>query len=478
MREKIKIITSVLIILAVVYLALSPCLRNDFTTWDDYRYIGENPLIRDFSSQGIQRIFTSRIFAGLYMPLVLFTYSLEYRFFGENPFYYHATNFILHLINCLLVFWLIFLVSGQSEVALITALLFGVHPMHVESVAWIAERKDMLYALFFLSSVICYLCYRSTGLLRYYLLSFCAFVISLTAKPMGIFLFAILLLFDYLLDSRISRRRVIDKIPFLVIPAVYPAIFVLPYKHLSGTLTMIPERLCSILFYLQKMLLPLKLSPIYPLNPSCLAISLPLAALFITLAFMFKDKARRILIFGTLFFLFGLLPILIRLDRFIIADRYTYIPYVGIFYIVACGFYWLYARTRENKTANIIVAVVMSLVIAEFSLLSHARTKVWKDGISLWSDTLRNYPDSYTAYNNRGVAYGRNGRLELALADFNRAVEIKPENREAYHNRAMAYFLKKQYAKSWEEIRKLEGLGFWADANFLEKLKRASPEKP
>jgi hypothetical protein len=140
------------VVLAITALALSPSLRNGFTNLDDNVLVTDNAMIMQLTPASVREIFTS-FHSGLYHPLVLLSYAVEFRFFKLDPLPYHCTNLLLHLLNCALVFWLFRRIAGNQWVAFIVALLFGIHPMHVESVAWVAERKDVLYAAFYLAAL-------------------------------------------------------------------------------------------------------------------------------------------------------------------------------------------------------------------------------------------------------------------------------------------------------------------------------------
>jgi len=156
---KIKPIVLIALVVICAFFSLSPSLNNGFTNWDDPGYVIDNPDIKDISLKGLSNIFTT-FHRGLYKPLIILSFALEYHFFKLDPLAYHITNLILHLINCVLVFVFIFILCANPWVAFISAFLFGIHPLHVESVAWITERKDMLYTLFFLGSLISYLIFR------------------------------------------------------------------------------------------------------------------------------------------------------------------------------------------------------------------------------------------------------------------------------------------------------------------------------
>ena len=217
-RRSLRIFLASALILVITFMAFAPCLQNSFVdSWDDNTYVRKNVLIRDLSWRNVTTVFSTFILA-TYLPVTMLTYMVDYQLVGLKPFGYHLTNLILHLLNCLLVFWLIGLLSRNILVSFITAILFGVHPIHVESVAWISERKDVLYAAFFLLSMICY-CYYSRTLKtgKAYWLAVLFFVLSLLSKAMAVTLPFLLLLMDYFRGRKFDRRMILDKIPFLVL---------------------------------------------------------------------------------------------------------------------------------------------------------------------------------------------------------------------------------------------------------------------
>ena len=158
--RKNQIIVSIFFIIVVTFVSFSSSLDNNFTNWDDQNFITDNPLIKTLSLENLEDIFTDFYKENFRQPLVLLSFSLEYHFFQLNPFIYHLDNLILHILNALLVFYLIFILSDNVFVSLLAAVLFGIHPLHVESVAWLSERKDVLSTFFFLLAVIFYLFYK------------------------------------------------------------------------------------------------------------------------------------------------------------------------------------------------------------------------------------------------------------------------------------------------------------------------------
>lgn len=184
--EKLRIIIPVFLILVIVIVSFYPCLQNKFTNWDDDLYVTDNKTIQSAGPAKLKNIFTT-LFIAHYQPVTVLSYALEYHFFKLDPFYYHLTNLILHLLNCLLVFWLIYLLSNSLLVAALTAVFFGIHPLQAESVAWISERKNLLYAFFYLGAMISYIYYLSRAKkLKYYIFCLSLFILSLLSKSAAV----------------------------------------------------------------------------------------------------------------------------------------------------------------------------------------------------------------------------------------------------------------------------------------------------
>jgi len=455
-----KIILSLCLILAIPAISFFPCLKNDFLNWDDPQYVTENKMITELSWRNIETIFDS-IYMGHYHPLTLLSYALEYRFFKLNPFAYHLTNLILHLMNGLLVFWLMMMLKGGVLTSLAVSLLFGIHPLHVESVAWISERKDLLCSFFFLGSLVVYLTYLKTRGMRFYFLSLFLFLLSLLSKSMAVTLPLVLVLCDYLLDRKFDRKSLIEKIPFWVIAFIFGIIasfalrssgMVDPKSSLSflKNIFIMSEVLTS---YFSKLILPIKLSCLYPsiqgIGGVWSYVSLTTIIGFL-IAGILLGRYNKTITFGTLLFFITILPVLpVR----IMADRYIYIPSIGLFFIAAEGFYWLYRSKLEPiKIVKPIFAILLIGILGTFSFLTWERCQVWEDSISLWSNVLKNYPSLQIAYNNRGTAYLRRGDYDKAIFDYDQALRINPnffkKAYDLYDNRGSAYLMKGDYERA------------------------------
>ena len=215
----------ILVCLVLTFIVMSPNLNNEFLNWDDQEYISKNPLIKDLSVQGIKNIFQNEHIIASYVPIVLVSWAVDYAIGGMNPTMFHLSNIIIHLIVVLLVYWLVLLVSKRKGIALLAALLFGIHPMHVEAVSWLSARKDLMYSLFFVPALISYYYYIERepryGRIYTYLGCLLFFVLSLYSKGTAVILPFILLLFDYYFIRTDIKKVILEKLPFFLLSAFF-----------------------------------------------------------------------------------------------------------------------------------------------------------------------------------------------------------------------------------------------------------------
>ena len=216
----------------ITAIAFFPSLSNGFTNWDDEVYVINNENIREFSWEKIKYWFGA-YHHGNYHPLTMVSYMWEYSISELNPSIYHINNYILHLLNTALVFFFIYKLTDKKEVAIIVATLFGVHPMHVESVAWISERKDLLYSVFYLSTLIVYLGYKHSPDWKKYLLLLVLFVASLLSKSAAVVLPIVLLLIDYYQQRKLTIKLIIEKIPLFALSIVFGVLLTIVPVNLS-----------------------------------------------------------------------------------------------------------------------------------------------------------------------------------------------------------------------------------------------------
>ncbi|MGQ9702024.1 MAG: tetratricopeptide repeat protein [bacterium] len=455
--HKINIYIGIIVIIIINSLSLSGCINNDFTNWDDDVYVINNIHIRSLSLHNILTIFSSYYYGG-YIPVTIISFAINYQFSQNSARAYHLTNFILHLINSLLVFWVIFMLTKKVPIAMITGLFFGIHPLHIESVAWITERKDVLYALFFLTSATLYIYYLHKKTIKFYFLSLSFFILSLLSKPSAISLPFILLLIDYFYSKRLEKRLLLKKIPFFLLSLIFTVLAFIGQRSVGAIPTNIlfslPGNIIIALrifiFYLYKTILPIKLSCLYPAPDtidqwqSKFFLFSPLIFFGLVILVIISKKITHKIIFGILFFAFAILPVIqiIPIGQQI-ADRYTYIPLIGLFYIFAEG--WFAYFQKSPKILKILLVLILIFIFSCFSFLSARRCRVWKNGITLWSDVIKHYPRMAKPYNNRGILYAQNGQYELALSDLNQSIALNPNLAEPYNNRGLLFLSVMKY---------------------------------
>jgi protein O-mannosyl-transferase len=457
-KSKNQLYLSVVIIIISTFIVFGPSLSNQFIKgWDDNEMLLENDKITSLSGSSIKTMFTASHY-GLYHPLVHLSYAVEYKYFGFNPAIYHWTNLILHLVIAILVFFFIYLLSGNILVAFITGLIFGIHPIQVESVAWIAERKDVLYGLFFIASLISYILYRDLDKKKYYYYALSLFLLSLLSKPMAISLPLVLILIDYYR----KRWNLIDKIPFFVLSAVFGIIAIFA-KQATGGLV-VPEPPLSLMnlfissyrlifYYLPRIFLFFNFTRLYPhasfipehlpesftLLPFSFLIAPFLLILLIGgLFFLFRDKIK--IMFGLLFFFVTIAPGILFIQVGYFADRYSYIPVIGIFYLFAMGIAWLYQnRIKNNKLfKKIAVVFVIGLILITIRI-TWERISIWRNDLSLNNEACRLFPHYSESYLNRGNVYKDRKEYIRALEDYNKALKIEPDSSKALANRGNLY---------------------------------------
>ncbi|MBU0489594.1 MAG: tetratricopeptide repeat protein [Bacteroidetes bacterium] len=436
------------------FLLFIPSISNDFVSnWDDNLYILYNPNLQRTGFDAISGIFSEFYFAN-YHPLTSLTFWCEFQFFGNNPIPFHFLNFLLHLCNTALVFLLIKNLFKEPLAAMFAALLFGIHPMHVESVAWISERKDLLYSLFFLLSLISYQRYlRNPEKKRLLLYSLILFVCSLMSKSAAVVLPVVLLLFDWFGNRKLKAGVWLEKLPFFALSVLFGILAIKSQSAGNSINTIyIPdfsflERLFlagyAVGEYILKAILPFGLSALhfYPVSQDGtldMAVWLsPVWIAAIAAGIWFFRNNHKYITFGLLFFLIniGLVIQILPVGQAIISERYSYIPYIGLF-IVPAMFVALLNRKKHKLT------LLATMVLLGFSILcavtTFNRIPVWKNGVTLFSDVIEKYPGSDYGYFVRGNSFYDMKKYDAALRDFDKALQIMPDYAVEYNNRGNA----------------------------------------
>lgn len=485
------------VLTVAVFITFFPALSHDFVNWDDDVNVYDNQNINKLTADNVKKIFTSPVI-GNYNPLPILTFAVEKHFFGLDPFIYHFDNLLLHIINTLLVFFLAMGLGLKRPAAFLLAVLFGIHPMRVESVAWVTERKDVLFGLFTLSAMLCYISWLKGKKKIYIWWTYLFFLISVFAKIQAVALPLSLLAIDYYMNRPLKWRLVIEKVPmFLVSLAVGLAgIWLLSeQKSLDPLQYTLVEKLLigswSLVIFIVKSVVPYEMSAVYPFPkpgdiPWGFYIS-PLVIIVLAAGIFYSRKQTKVLAFGTLFFLFNIMFLLqvVAAGQGFIADRFGYIAYFGLFFVYAYGMQWL----LENRPAwKPVLWVSVTLVLLVLAGVARNRVYAWKNPDTLWTDVLSKYKNVAVAYNNRGKYYRENkqfdkaladydnmlriapddfngfnsrgrlwfdlGKIDKALPDFNRSIELNPRFAKAYSNRGAVYGMKKEYALAAADLTK------------------------
>lgn len=444
------------VIAILTYIAYSNSFKGEFLNWDDNVYITNSELITDLSSDGIHKMFTEYHNSN-YHPLTTISFAIQYKLSDASPGLFHVVNFIFHLLNTLLVFYLIFLITKRLEVAFIVSLFFGIHPMHVESVSWISEHKDLLYTFFYIIALISYVIYiRNTRKFQYLILSLLLFSLSLFSKSAAVIFPLVLILFDYYYKRKLKLSVVLEKIPFFALSVVFGVLAIYSQQS-DSSMDMLDYSLVdrlflsayAIIYYIFKLLVPTALSAMhyYPLKVggylSFGYYLVPLVILLIVYGVYKSGKFKKELIFGLGFYLINLLLVIqiIPVGRAIVAERYTYVPYIGLFFII--GQFLIMVTDNKLRSASKIKTPLIAILVLYaivFTATSWNRNNVWKDSGTLLNDIIKKYPDRGFAYFARGNIRVNKKDVQGAFADYNKAIELDPDIPNAYHSRALLQF--------------------------------------
>lgn len=436
----------VLVFTALIY---TRALSNGITNLDDDFYLVLNPYLRNFSLAGVKDIFTS-FYTANYHPLTTLTYFIEYHFFELNPFPYHFTNVALHVANTWLAYRLAKALSGKDFTGLVVAILFGLHPMHVESVAWISERKDVMYTFFYLLSAIAYLQYIDSSLNRKYLLLASAlFICSLLSKAAAVTLPVLFIAFDLYRGRQISGRSIVEKSPLLALSIVFGVLNIMAQKA-GGSLNdlMVSYGFINgvflftsgLSFYLLWFAAPVSLCAMHyfpevaaGMLPWQYYASLPFLVAVVWLLFKRYTLQKEVL-FGSAFFIITISVMLqiVSVGSALTAERYTYVSYIGLFYIV--GQFISFVRERQSGP---VVLAGFGLACVLFAVQTYDRIGVWKDGRVLFTDVIEKNPTIYIGYWMRGNLARKEGDLKSAMQDYNKAIFYNPKFEDAYFNRGL-----------------------------------------
>ena len=477
-----------LILLFLVLLPLIvlwPVFRADFIAYDDPQYVTHNPQVRrGLTRAGFRWAFETGYFANWH-PLTWLSHMADVSLFGLSPHGHHATNLVLHVANTLLLFLLFRGLTGNRWRSAVVAALFAVHPAHVESVAWIAERKDLLCAFFWFATTWAYGSWvrkRGTGRYLAVLLFFAA---GLMSKPMIVSLPLVLLLLDYWPLGRFGSEGreqqfrsfaprglaglIVEKMPLFFMAAASSAVTFLVQRTGGSVRSLetfplwsrLGNAVVAYVRYVGMLVWPADLAIFYP-HPGT---SLPAATVFgaaillvaLSAAAISLRRSAPFFLVGWFWFLVTLVPVIgvVQVGDQALADRYTYVPFIGLFAAAAWGLPTLASRRRHGSVA---LRAAAAAALAALSLAAAAQARAWRNSEALFLHALKVTKDNYLAYNDLGQSYNEAGRPTEAMPYLLEAARINPTNPDIRNNLGVSFFLLERFdeaARSFAEALRL-----------------------
>jgi Tfp pilus assembly protein PilF len=514
----------VYIVLAVVTLAVYWQVNQfDFVSFDDNNYVTENRNIQSgITPDSIRWALSTTYFDGWHPPIWL-SFLLDYQLYGLNAGGYHLTNLILHIMSVLLLFWLFSRMTGAIWRSAFVAAFFALHPLHVESVAWISERKDVMSMLFGILTLCLYVYYTEKPVMKRYLPVLFSFALALVCKPMVVTLPVMMILLDYWPLTRLQSRKIEtkpesvpavanketkknkskkgtlkenisppvtpkssetriggiiplwqlrEKTPFFILSAVFSIITIYAHPDKSANHFPLVSRLAnaivSFVVYLEKTLFPYNMAVYYPFPshiPAWQVIGASLLIILITVSVIVMAKRLPYLFVGWFWYAITIAPVIgiIQISvsaPYAMADRYHYLPSVGLAVILAWGIPFLIKREDIQKKILLPAGII---VIAAGATLTWIQCHYWKNSMELWNHALKVTKDNYIAHNNRGTIYGSLGQDGAAMDDFNQAIHQNPNYADAYNNRGNIYKKLGQYRLAIEDNNKAIQLNPYSD---------------
>jgi len=440
------------VIIALIWIVFGQTLSDDFVNYDDKTYVYGNSLVASgLSLPGLVHAFVDTR-TGNWHPLTLVSHMIDCQFFDLKAGGHHFTNVLLHTIAALLLFLALLQMIGKGHsgwewASAFVAALFAIHPLHVESVAWIAERKDVLSAVFFFLTLIAYVRYaRAPNFVRYLTMSI-LFACGLMSKPMLVTTPVILLLLDYwplarMSDWRSFRRLIVEKLPLVALSVASSIVTFMIQEHSVGSLAQLPfswrlqNAIVSYVIYIWQMIWPTNLAVFYPHPENHLAVwqlaaSVALLLIITAVVFFFR-RTRPYLLVGWLWYLVMLLPVIgiVEVGLQGHADRYTYLPQIGLYLALT----WLVVDLASALSlSKQILPAFASVVVLAFTACGFKQTSYWRNSETLWTHTLAVTKDNDVAHINFGMFLMDRGQFTDALAHFQTALDVRSRNSAQLH---------------------------------------------
>jgi tetratricopeptide (TPR) repeat protein len=430
--------------------------NHGFFSYDDRTYVTANPQIKNgFTLDSLRWAFTSTYFSNWH-PLTWLSYMLDYRLFGDHPRGYHLVNVGLHAANTVLLFVVLRRMTGALWPSAFVAALFGIHPVHVESVAWIAERKDVLSTLFWLLAMGAYARYAQRRRAADYCLVLACVALGLMAKPMVVTLPFVFLLLDYwpLRRFAVGAGRsivlppvglIVEKIPFFALAAASSAVTFVAQSSGGAVVSLeqfslsirLMNAAVSYIEYISKMVWPFGLSPHYPHPGHALPLWQPLGAaaalVLISILVCWQMRQRPYLVVGWFWYAGTLIPVigLIQVGEQAMADRYTYVPLIGLFVILAWGAQEI---LRQRPSRQPVFAGLTAALLAGLMVVSWVQVRYWRDTVTLYEHSLAVNVDDFLVHYNLANELRERGEMDAAVAHYAATIRTNPTFAAAYTN--------------------------------------------
>jgi len=446
-------------------------LRSEFVNYDDGKYVYENPVIsKGLTPEGARWVLTHPHGANWH-PLTSLSHMLDCQIYGLNPGGHHGTNVLLHLATVILLFLVLRQMTGSLWRSAFVAAVFAIHPLRVESVAWISERKDVLSGLFFMMTLGAYTRYARVAsggwqvTSRRYLTVVLFFVLGLMSKAMLVTLPFVLLLLDFWPLKRFQTLEtkktivwlVIEKIPLLLLTAVFCGITVWAQRGAISSATELPvpwrfgNAFCSYAIYIKQLIFPAGLAPLYPHQRNGLPLWEISTSVFLLAGISWGVFAGRkkypYLITGWLWYLGMLVPVIgiMQVGAQAHADRYTYLPQIGLVIMAT----WLVTDWCASlRYRRALLSAAAAVILTVLTVAAHRQTRYWRDSFSLWTHTLTCTDGNYLVHNNLGGLLAQKGQFEKAISHFKKSLEINPDFADTYYNLGVIFGSQGQFDKA------------------------------
>ncbi|MEW5798764.1 MAG: tetratricopeptide repeat protein [Bacteroidota bacterium] len=439
-------------IIILTLLVFYPSIHFDFTNWDDDIHITNNPSIQQISFQSLIQQFTPTA-RYMYHPITMITYMVEWNVSHGASWLFHLTNVLIHACNVLLLILILTQFHISKTAVIFCTAVFALHPLQVESVAWISGRKELLYGFFYLLSVLLYLHHQHTGKKKYAIWSVIAFILALLSKPTAVTLPLALAIIDYSRMKKPAVDIIKSIVPYLLTAFIFVFLFLQsPQSKLTPPIEFysFAQRIVLIgyqfAFYLWKFLFPFELSACYAypdadVLPAHFYLLPVLVAILIAVTIYFTAEKRKTIL-GIMLFAITILPVLQIIpfhNASLVADRYVYLPIIGLALFVSHG---LQVRKKDegyDYIALILQKLLLGLLVLTISVASLNRLFVWKNSIDLFSDVINKNPSLALAYGNRAHAKLLSGDYDGAIEDCDILLRLNPFDGKAYYNKGNAY---------------------------------------